>query len=219
MRSLLVGLLAVAACTGETGVTAKNAADYERRLVTDDLPFGSDRGAVRAWFDAHDGCRRRTWEMSDEFIDCDRHPMINRRSRPSITFVRYDASGRADAFAAMVQVPCRMYGKCDRVLEVNELREPDFIDHHAGLRSDLAGIGQREPEHAYDLPSMQQRTIDALAVELSKRYGPPIWRHPHGYGEVWTTPAEQIGLFLFEGDDWVIETHEARAAAAPGAVL
>src|SRR4051812_33518220 len=127
MRAVVIGVLLAAGCAGEPGVTAKNAAEYARRLVTDDLPYGTDRSAVRAWFEAHDGCRKRTWEATDEFSGCDRHPTLARSTRADLTLVRCDSTGHADAFAALVEVPCRMYGKCDALLDSDALREIDFI--------------------------------------------------------------------------------------------
>lgn len=208
MRAAIVAAV-LAACGAPEPVHPE---DYARRLVTDDLPYGSERAAVRAWFEAHDGCRARTWDATDEFVGCDPHPTQNHATRPEITLVRYDAAGKAEAFAAFVQVPCRMYGKCDAMVEPQQLRELDFVDHRAGLRAGLVEVGEREPAHTYGLPSMQQRTLDGLAVELGHRYGPPVWEHPHRFGEVWTTPSERIGLFVIDDGGWVIETHELRPA-------
>lgn len=212
MRLAIVAVLVVLGCGGEAGP----GPSYVRALVTDRLTFQAERTKVRAMFDSSDWCRHRTWDLSDEFATCDPHPYADNKSSPTRTIVRYDASQRTTGVADLVPVGCRMYGKCDAMLNDAGLRERDFVDHHAGLRTGLAAIGRRA-EHSDDpLPSMQRRTVDAVAVELTTRYGPPMWTDVEHYGAVWLTATEEIGVFIIEGGTWVIETHEPRTSGPPG---
>jgi hypothetical protein len=150
---------------------------------------------------------------------CDKHPYLKQSTPPMFTIVRYDALDRVMALAVFTPVPCRMYGKCDRLLQRSNIEEPDLVDHDAGLRVGLVALGQRGPTHDYDLPSMQQRMIDGLSVELQNRFGLPVWRDVHAYGTVWATRYSEIGLFVLDRGRWVVETYEFHPRRMPTLAL
>jgi hypothetical protein len=210
----VVVLMIVAACASEPQAELPKQ-HFVRPLVTDKMPLLSDREQVRGYFGANDWCERRTWPQSEEFAICDPHPYLNRSTPPMFAIVRYDQN-RATAFAVFTPVPCRMYGRCDALLEATNVAEYDFVDHEHGLRHGLVPIGQMAEHHDDPLPSMQQRMVDGLAQELDRRFGPRVWRDPHDYGSAWSTPTEDIGLFVVGHGRWVVETHELHATGSPG---
>lgn len=219
MRFFAVALvLSALGCASTSGpqVTFKTRPQYTRSLVTDDLPYLAPRTIVRAHQSKNDWCLRREWPHSDEFVICDRHPYINRSTPPMVTIVRYDDTDRTTAYAVFTPVPCRMYGRCDTLMETNNLWELDFVDHSAGLRTNLVLVGESATHNDEDLWSMQQRMVDALTVELTNRFGAPVWRDPHQYGTAWQTAMSDVGLFVIDKGQWVVETHELRRSGPPG---
>jgi len=187
-----------------------------RPLVTDQLPYLSGRDAVRAWHDHNDWCRRRTWPSTDEFVICNQHPYLNQSTPAMYTLAHYDPAGRVIAYATFTPVPCRMYGRCDRIYgRTVYASELDFVDHDSGLYDHLAERGRDVEPHETELPPMQHLMLDALAVEMNRRFGEPIWQDPRRYGMEWTTRTSDIGLFVAGSGGWVVETHELRGAA-PG---
>jgi hypothetical protein len=190
-----------------------------RPLVTDQLAYGASRADVRAWHGQHGWCLRRHWPSTDEFVVCDAiHPYLNLKTPPMYSMARYDAADRAIAYATFTPVPCRMYGRCDRILDRTVYdAEHDFVDHWSGLRDHLAAIGRDEPQQVRGLPSMQRRMVDLLAGGLDRRFGTPTWRDPYDYGQTWATPTSEIGLFVGGNGSWIIETHELRAEASASA--
>jgi hypothetical protein len=216
MRTLL--LLFLVGCAATEPVPTAPA---HRALVTDQLPFLVSRSDVRAWHDHNDWCLARQWPQSDEFVVCNRQPYMNSRTPPQHTFVRYDAAGRSIAYATFAPVPCRMYGRCDRIYGRTWWRDDHvFVDHTQGLLDNLAQRGRNTPPEAVAPPEMQADDFAALANELNARFGAPTWRDPTGYGETWATRTAEIGLFVAGKGGWVVETHELRpvvASAAPGA--
>ena len=217
MRFVAVALVLTAlGCASEPQVTPTTRAHYTRPLVTDQLPFMYERANVRARELANDWCLRRYWPHSDEFVVCNPRPYINQSTPPMVTIVRYDATDRAQAYAVFTPVPCRMYGKCDVSMDTQNVWELDFVDHSAGLRGGLIFIGENAKHNDDALWSMQQRTVDALTVELANRFGRPVWSDPHQYGAVWQTATSDIGLFVMATGEWVVETHELRRTGPPG---
>ena len=217
MRLAAVALvLSVLGCASDSQVTPATRPHYARPLVTDQLPFLEARAVLRAQQSQNDWCLRRTWQRSDEFVVCDPQPYLNRSTPPMVTIVRYDAADRARAFAVFTPVPCRMYGRCDTSMDATNVVEYDFVDHDHGLRGGLVFIGESADHAARALPSMQQRMIDALTVELSGRFGDPVWRDRHHYGAAWSSATEDIGLFVVGNGNWIVETHELRTTTPPG---
>jgi hypothetical protein len=184
-----------------------------RSLVTDQLPYGVARADVRAWHAQHGWCLRRHWPGTDEFVVCDAiHPYLNLHTPPMYAMTRYDAANRSIAYATFTPVPCRMYGRCDRILgRTVYSAEHDFVDHWSGLRDHLAEIGRDEPAQVQGLPSMQRRMVDLLTGELDRRFGTPTWRDPYDYGQTWETATSKIGLFVGGNGGWIVETHEVRS--------
>ncbi|HSN30149.1 MAG TPA: hypothetical protein VLT45_27870 [Kofleriaceae bacterium] len=224
MRTLVLILLVVGCAATEPTPTTP----ARRALVTDNLPFLVPRAQVRAWHDQNDWCLRRQWAQSDEFVLCNRQPYMNPRTPPQHTFVRYDASQRSIAYATFAPVPCRLYGRCDRIYGRTVWRDDhEYVDHWQGLLDNLAQRGRMaEPEEVAP-PEMQADDFAALARELDTRFGAATWRDPKGYGATWATPNAEIGLFVAGKGGWVVETHELRQApqvtpgaesAAPGAI-
>src|SRR5690349_3577345 len=130
MRTILVALL-LASCYSPPPEQPSNDTDSTRRsLVTDELPFHSDRAAVRTWHEHNDWCRRRTWPNTDEFVACNVHPYMNARTPPMYAMARYDDAGRTIAYATFTPVPCRLYGRCDAIFARTVYpSEWDFVDH------------------------------------------------------------------------------------------
>jgi hypothetical protein len=218
MRFAAVALVSVVGCASTPQVTAETEPQYTRPLITDQLPFRAERAAVRAQQDQNDWCLRRTWDHSDEFQICDKHPYLNRSTPPMITVVRYDSHDRATAYAVFTPVPCRMYGRCDQQLDAHNIVEWELVDHDYGLRGDLVYIGENADHRDEPLLSMQQRMVDALTVELAKRFGKPVWRDRHQYGAAWATATADIGLFVIGDGGWVVETHELHHTDPPSLV-
>jgi hypothetical protein len=212
MRWIMIATLAVACAETPPAESPRELdAATQRALVTDNLPFGVDRETTRTWHDRNDWCRRRTWPTTDEFAICNRHPYMQRNTPPMYTLARFDANNHTIAYATFTPVPCRLYGRCDVIYgRTVYAAEHDFVDHEHGLRDHLVDRGRAAGSGYVDIPSMQQRMIDALGDELRRRYGQPQWQDPHGYGATWTTPTEDIGLFVAGGGGWVAETHELR---------
>jgi hypothetical protein len=217
MRSVAALLVVSAlACASEPQVTDKTRPQYQRPLVTDQLPFLAHRQWVRARLSRHDWCQRRTWPHSDEFVICDKRPYLDRSTPPMFSVVAYDSEDRTTAYAVFTPVPCRMYGRCDRLGEGANVMEYDFVDHDRGLRSGLVLVGENAEHLDQELGSMQQRMVDALTVELSTRFGSPVWRDRHHYGTAWSTENSDVGLFVVGNGEWVVETHELRRTTPPG---
>ncbi|HTL35616.1 MAG TPA: hypothetical protein VL326_20950 [Kofleriaceae bacterium] len=216
MRPATLALMLSAMGCAEPQVTEANRPQYTRPLVTDQLPFFLERGVLREQQSHNDWCLRRTWPHSDEFAVCDPHPYLNRSTPPMVTIVRYNAADRAMAYAVFTPVPCRMYGRCDSRVDTDNIWERDLVDHDHGLRGGLLFIGESAQHHHEELPSMQQRMVDALTVELDKRFGAPVWRDPHQYGSAWSTATADVGLFVVGNGAWVVETHELRGNGPPG---
>src|SRR6267142_9424 len=197
MRIFVTLAIIAIGCAPEPPISQQPKEQFIRPLISDQLPYGFEREKVRAWHDRNDWCRRRTWPTTDEFVVCRRNPYLNPSTPPMYTLVKYDAADRAIEFAVFTPVPCRMYGRCDRVFPGTVYAaEHDFVDHSTGLRDDPASIGRSAEPHATELPDMQQRMFDALDVELERRFGPPVWRDPHRYGMTWATQTSEIGLFV-----------------------
>ena len=192
-----------------------------RALVTDSLPFLVSRSDVRAWHEHNDWCLARQWPQSDEFVVCNRQPYMNARTPPQHTFVRYDAAGRSISYATFAPVPCRLYGRCDRIYGRTWWRDDHaFVDINQGLLDNLAQRGRNTEPEPVGPPEMQADDFAAMAGELNMRFGAPTWRDANGYGETWATRTAEIGLFVAGKGGWVVETHELRPAvesAAPGA--
>jgi hypothetical protein len=187
---------------------------YPRPLVTDALPYQVSREAVRDWHVHNGWCLRRIWPTTDEFVECEAvHPYLNPRTPPMYSMTKYDAGQRSIAYATFTPVPCRMYGRCDRVYDRTVYpSEHEFVDHFNGLYDRLADRGRAETPETIGLPPMQQKMWSALAGELDRRFGAPTWREPHDYGATWATPTSTIGLFVGGRGAWIIETHELRAS-------
>ena len=209
----VVGVLVLVSALG-CGGTSRSV---RRSLVTDNIRPGAERSKVRAWHLAHDWCQRRTWSSTDEYQVCDPHPYLD-RSTPAMHALFGYAGGRARSMALFIPVPCRMYGRCDRVRPKKaSSRDLPFVELETGLVADLAGRGQRSAPTGY-LPSMQRRMLDGLAEELEARYGEPIATNRKGTARIWRTPRHEIvGLFLSPNGTWVVETHEF-ATAPEGSV-
>ena len=220
MRTLALLILVGCAATEPAPQTPAR-----RALVTDNLPFLVPREQVRAWHEHNDWCLARQWAESDEFVLCNRQPYLNARTPPEHTFVRYDAAGRSIAYATFAPVPCRLYGRCDRIYGRTWWRDDhDYVDHERGLLDNLAQRGRNEPMESVEPPEMQAEDFAAFAQELNTRFGPATWTDPRGYGATWETTTAEIGLFVAGKGGWVVETHELKqqltpvaASAAPGA--
>jgi len=197
---------------------------FRRPLVTDHLPFQAARQTVRTWHAQHGWCLRRVWPSTDEFVVCDQvHPYLDLRTPPMYSMAKYDPASLSIAYATFTPVPCRMYGRCDKIYGRTVYQaEHDFVDHQHGLYDQLAERGQASSsdDQPIGLPSMQRRMHDALAVELRQRYGAPSWQDPHRYGEIWDMPGNTVGLFVGGRGAWVIETHEMTRLpeGPPGAI-
>jgi hypothetical protein len=213
---IALALVAVAVIGCGSGPEPQSPGVTDRPLVTDSLPYQVSRADVRAWHGKNGWCLRRTWPMTDEFVVCDAiHPYMNLRTPPMYSMARYDTGDRSIAYATFTPVPCRMYGRCDRIFGRTVYpAEHDFVDHWSGLRDNLVAIGRAEPQEAVGLPSMQRRMVDLLADELDRRFGAPTWRDPHDYGQTWHTRTSDVGLFVGGSGTWIIETHEMRSATA-----
>jgi hypothetical protein len=217
MQRISLAILAVAVMTAcHSGTEPQAPSVAQRPLVTDALPYQVARADVRAWHEQHGWCLRRHWPSTDEFVVCDAiHPYMNLRTPPMYAMARYDNAGRSIAYATFTPVPCRMYGRCDRIPGRTVYNaEHEFVDHWSGLRDNLAEIGRAAPEEPVGLPSMQRRMVDLLTSELDRRFGAPTWRDPNDYGQTWETPTSDIGLFVGGNGTWIIETHEMRSATA-----
>ncbi|MEO6210429.1 MAG: hypothetical protein ABIQ10_09930 [Gemmatimonadaceae bacterium] len=214
MRSAAV-LLLVSACASSPQVTPATEVQYTRPLITDQYPFLLERANARVALSRTGWCQQREWPHTDEVSRCDPRPYLN-QSTPSIRiFIEYDDEDRAIAYAVFTPVPCRMYGRCDYTLGRTAATR-DFLDVDTGLRRHLVDIGRGVSPHEEPMAGMQQRMIDALGVELRHRFGAPVWKEPRDYGWVWTTTTSQIGMFVVDGGNWVIETHELAQQGPPG---
>jgi hypothetical protein len=215
MRSILV-IAIVAGCYEPPPLSpadpdAVPEVETHRSLVTDQLPYQLERDKVRAWHDHNDWCLRRTWPLTDEFVICNRHPYLNKTTPAMYSMARYDTEGRTIAYATFTPVPCRMYGRCDAIYgRTLYASEYDFVDHTSGLYDRLADRGRAAEPSDMELPAMQQKMFDALAVELRRRFGVPLWQDPHRFGATWMTQSSKIGLFVAGRGGWVVETHEMR---------
>jgi hypothetical protein len=189
-----------------------------RSLVTDQLPYHLERDKVRAWHAANDWCIRRVWPQTDEFVVCNTQ-YINLKTPPMYSMASYDVEGKTIAYATFTPVPCRMYGRCDGVFRTVYASEHEFVDHSNGLYPHLAERGRGDDTAAIQLPSMQLKMFDALAVELDRRFGAPEWQDPHRFGATWMTTSSVIGLFVAGNGGWVVETHEMRVPSAQTAAL
>ena len=184
-----------------------------RPLVTDELPYHLERIKVREWHLTNGWCMRRVWPQTDEFVVC-RREYLNLKTPPMYAMARYDADGGTIAYATFTPVPCRMYGRCDSIRgRTVYASEHEFVDHSNGLYDRLAERGRAEGNSTFELPSMQLKMFDALAAELRRRFGIPLWQDPHRFGATWSTPTSQVGLFVAGSGGWVVETHELRGAA------
>lgn len=199
----LVLLVVIAGCYAEPRPA-------RRPTVVDNVPYGSDRAAVRAWHLAHDWCLRRTWPQSDEFVRCVAGEYINPTTPPMYTVIRYGSSGASVAYAVFVPVPCTMQGRCDRIEGAALPAERPFVDPRHGLDVDLAARGRAVQHPDAPLPDMQERMFDALAPELDARCGRPTWHDR--YGATWHTRRTEVGLFVGGNGAWIIETHELEGA-------
>ena len=206
--------IALAACY----VAPPEVVPEHRPLITDQLRYGMTRDTVRAWHARNDWCMRRTWPNSDEFVICNRHPYLNPTTPAMYALARYDETGRVIAFATFTPVPCRMYGRCDRIYgRTVYASEHDFVDHWVGLDDHLADRGRAVEPYEMELPEMQHKMFDALGKELLHRFGAPTWQDPRRYGATWASPTSEIGLFVAGRGGWVVETHELRQIGPPGA--
>lgn len=201
-RVLIAALISALGCGG-------GAHSLRRTLVTDDVPAGAERARVRAWLLDHDWCQARSWESTDEYRSCERSPYLNPSTRSMYSLFRYEG-GRVASIAIFVPVPCRMYGRCDRLFpHPGVRRDQPFVDPRKGLVDDLVGEGRKATPTPDPVPSMQRRLIDGLAVELEARYGAPESKNEVATAIVWrTSSGEEIGLFLAPNGQWVVETHE-----------
>jgi hypothetical protein len=200
MRASLVVFL-LAACAGSSSNSVR------RSLVTDDLHPGEARAVVTAWHDAHQWCKGDTSDTIDEFRACH----VAMYTAPPVESVVEYKDGRVDALAVLVPVPCRITGFCDHV------RQGDNPIHEAAgsLLHRIEDVGVRqtadtELETVFedDIPSMHQRTLDAMEVELDHRYGAPTWANAKRSAMTWApADGEHIALFLDERGGWVVETH------------
>jgi hypothetical protein len=205
MRLAAVATLVALGCYVEPPATLPD----HRSMATDDLAYLASRATVRAWHDHNNWCRRRTWAAADEFVICDPHPYLNLKTPPMYALARCDKTDRLVAIAIFTPVPCRMYGRCDRIYGRTTFGpELDFVDHKSGPYDHLADRGRNVPAHDMELPSMQHRMLDALAREPLRRFGTPTWQDPHRYGMTWSTRTSEIGLFVAGSGGWVVETHE-----------
>jgi hypothetical protein len=182
-----------------------------RPLVVDNVPYGADRAAVRAWHLARDWCLRREWPTTDEFVRCDPHPYINPTTPSLFSMIRYDDRGWSVSYAVFTPVPCTMQGRCDEVVGhtfVNADRE--FIEPEVGLRVDLAERGRAIKRGPYLLPDMQDRMFSALREEIAGRKVVKTWGDPRGFGETWESHNTVVGLFVSSNGAWIVETHEVK---------
>jgi hypothetical protein len=225
MRTILIAAITVVGCYVPPPVSAPDPdavpeVAARRPLVTDQLPYLLERDKVRAWHDRNDWCLRRTWPNTDEFAICNHHPYLNRTTPAMYSMARYDAEGRTIAYATFTPVPCRMYGRCDEIFgRTLYASERDFVDHTSGLDDRLADRGRDAGPSEVELPSMQMKMFDALAVELRRRFGTPLWQDPHRFGARWETRSSEIGLFVAGRGGWVVETHEMRVPSLTSARL
>lgn len=213
MNRVLITLAVVA-----IGCEAEPVAQHpggRRTLVTDNIPLGTDRATVRSWHDAHDWCARRTWPSTDEFRICNNHEYLNLTTPPMYTLVGF-ARDRAISYAVFVPVPCRLDGQCDRLIgRTFYPPERGLVDDWHGLVDHLADAGRRIELPDAPLPEMQRLAFDELAAELDQRYGPPAWQDARRAAMVWSTPSEQIGLFVTWTGRWIVETHELTSNRPP----
>jgi hypothetical protein len=194
MRASLV-LLTLAACASSNSV--------RRALVTDNLHPGEERATVAAWHDAHQWCRGVSLDTVDEFLAC--HVAMMEPHTPAVESLVEYKDGRVDALAVLVPVPCRVTGFCDHVHPTQHL---DPLYRPGGwLIREIASVGLHlDPPD--EIPSMQQRTLDAMEVELDHRYGAPVFANAKRSAMTWSAPdGEHIALFLDGNGGWVVETH------------
>jgi hypothetical protein len=213
MRSRFTAVVAIAITIAISAcyVAPPETPPARRPLVTDQLPYHLEREVVRAWHLRHDWCMRRTWALSDEFVICNHHPYLNPTTPAMYALARYDVDGRTIAYATFTPVPCRMYGRCDRIYgRTTYASEHDFVDHSNGLFDHLADRGRSVEPHEMELPEMQRKMLDALSLEPLRRFGAPRWLDPQRYGMTWTTNTSEIGMFVAGAGGWVVETHELR---------
>lgn len=178
-----------------------------RPLVTDGTQLGATRADVKTWHLAHDWCVGRTWASSDEYVTCAPRAYEGQASDRLRSYFRFDG-GRQTASAVYAPVPCTRKD-CRRPMGVDTALEgPPFVAFDAGLVARPTSAG-RDDALAIELPADQRRLLDALALELERRYGPPDWTSPTGTARVWYEGGERIGLFLSRDGLWTVETHEA----------
>ena len=181
-----------------------------RPLVVDNVPYGANRQAARAWHLAHGWCVRRTWPTTDEFERCDPRPQANPTIQPIFTIIRYDASGGSVSYALFTPVQFLDPDRGARLHWWESKTNPDheFVDPASGLLTGLASRGRAISQPSYPPEEEQWRLFDALAAELDKRCGKRAWAEDRGWGAIWHTKASEIGLFIASNGHWIIETHE-----------
>ena len=182
-----------------------------RPLVVDNVPYGADRAAVRAWHVAHGWCFGHAFPTTDVFSHCEAHPYLNATTPGMLSMVRYDDRGWSMSYAVFTPVPCTMQGRCDELLS-HPAANPDteFVDGE-GLVRDLADRGRWLERGDTVLPDMPSRMYDALRTEIAGRHKlHRTWADPHGFGETWETPVTEVGLFVSSNGAWIIETHEIK---------
>jgi hypothetical protein len=196
-----------------------------RPLVVDNVPYGANREAARAWHLAHGWCIRRTWPTTDEFERCDPRPQANPTVVPIFTIIGYDANGGSVSYVLFtpVQFLSRERAMHLRWWESKTNPDQEFVDPASGLLTGLAARGRAIHQPSYPPEEEQWRLFDALAAELDKRAGKRAWAEDRGWGAIWRMKASEIGLFVASNGHWIVETHEltpqgppsARAPAAP----
>lgn len=185
-----------------------------RPLVVDNVPYGADRAAVRAWHVEHGWCFAFAFPTTDVFSHCEPHPYLNESTPGMLSMIRYDDRGWSTAYAVYTPVPCTMQGRCDQLLLPSGLNPDAEFVNPDGLMPDLADRGRGLERHDTVLPDMPSRMYDALRTEIAGRYKlHRTWADPNGFGETWETPVTDVGLFVSSNGAWIIETHEIKPAA------
>ena len=204
---MLLCLVVVVAACGEAQLPV------HRPLVVDNVPYGADRGAVRAWHFAHDWCLRRAWPTTDEFVRCNPRPYVNPTTPSMFTMIRYDDRGWSTSYAVFVPVPCTMQQRCDEVVGHTRVN-PDYelVEPGVGLYLDATERGRWIERAATVVPEMQARMYSALRREIESRRVVRTWADAFGFGETWETRNTELGLFVSSNGAWIIETHEIKAA-------
>lgn len=182
-----------------------------RPLVIDVTPLGTSRAGVKAWHLDNDWCGARTWEQSDEYVTC--APRAYRPgggSRSGDERIRsfFHFTGETmDASVVFAPVVCT-HTDCNLRLGVDGWKAgPPFIVFGAGLIATPTTAG-RDAAQSYEMPGDQRRLLDAMKLELVRRYGEPDWTSANGAAMTWHQPTDEIGLFLAADALWTVETHQ-----------